>query len=193
MVKYPKGDFTPMGKYVIPQYTTGMEIKKVRQMLGMTQREFSDFLRCSKPTVERWEGSDKKITGPIVTLIDILKRDAEIPLKLGEPEKRLKLRLYYMRDDMVCTIIDVDETIRKVKIRNYTNNIMFRAFGRNTEPDFDAYEEFIRSRCFPESRDKMKLELKKLDIPFYDPILIIEKTEGRMADDDFWIRIERHA
>ena len=33
--------------------------------------------------------------------------------------------------------------------------------------------------------------LKDLGLPFYDPIMIIEKTEGRMAEDDFWIRIER--
>ena len=46
-------------------------------------------------------------------------------------------------------------------------------------------------RCFPETRDKMKLELKKLGIPFYDPMLIIEKTQGRMAEDEFSIRIER--
>ena len=37
----------------------------------------------------------------------------------------------------------------------------------------------------PESRDKMKLILKDLGLPFYDPIMIIEKTEGRMAEDDF--------
>jgi putative transcriptional regulator len=66
-----------------------------------------------------------------------------------------------------------------------------RAFGVNTEPNFEEYEEFIESRCFPRSRDKMKLELKRLDIPFYDPILIIEKTEGRMAEDEFWIKIDR--
>ncbi len=39
----------------------------------------------------------------------------------------------------------------------------------------------------------MKLILKDLDLPFYDPMLIIEKTEGRMAEDDFWIRIERES
>ena len=53
------------------------------------------------------------------------------------------------------------------------------------------YVEFLESRCFPESRDKIKLVLKDLDLPFYDPFLIIEKTEGKMAEDDFWIRIER--
>ena len=37
----------------------------------------------------------------------------------------------------------------------------------------------------------MKLVLEDFDLPFYDPFLIIEKTEGRMAEDNFWIRIER--
>lgn len=36
----------------------------------------------------------------------------------------------------------------------------------------------------------MKLILKDLNIPFYDPIMIIKKTEGRMAEDNFWIKIE---
>lgn len=59
------------------------------------------------------------------------------------------------------------------------------------DPFFILPESFIESRCFPRTRDKIKLELKRLGIPFYDPILIIEKTEGRMADDEFYIRIER--
>lgn len=50
---------------------------------------------------------------------------------------------------------------------------------------------FLESRCFPKSRDKMKLILKDLDLPFYDPLMIIQKTEGRMAEDHFWIQIER--
>ena len=91
----------------------------------------------------------------------------------------------------VCTLIGVNEQERKVKVKNYADKIMFRAFGIVENPDYDQYLEFLKSRCFPESRDKMKLILKDLELPFYDPILIIEKTEGRMAEDDFWIRIER--
>ena len=68
---------------------------------------------------------------------------------------------------------------------------MFRAFGVMEEPDYNQYIEFLESRCFPRTRDKMKLELKRLDLPFYDPLMIIEKTEGRMAEDDFWIKIEK--
>lgn len=68
---------------------------------------------------------------------------------------------------------------------------MFRAFGSNQKPDIEDYREFLESRCFPRTRDKMKLVLKDLGIPFYDPYLIIQKTEGRMTEDDFWIRIEK--
>ncbi len=180
-----------MKEYVIPASVEGSAIKEIRNQLGMTQKEFAAFVGCSKPTVERWESGNKPVTGPIVSLIEILKRDVDLPGKLQIPENKLKLRLYYMYKEMVCTIIDVDEPQRKVIIHNYIDKPIFRAFGKNTEPSFEEYEAFIESRCFPRSRDKIKLELKKLDIPFYDPIMIIEKTQGRMADDDFWIRIER--
>ena len=72
----------------------------------------------------------------------------------------------------------MNEPERKVKVKNYTDKIMFRAFGVVETPDYDQYLEFLESRCFPSSRDKMKLILK-------DPMMIIEKTEGRMAEDDF--------
>ena len=85
----------------------------------------------------------------------------------------------------------MNEPERKVKVKNYTDKIMFRAFGVVETPDYEQNLEFLESRCFPSSRDKMKLILKDLDLPFYDPMMIIEKTEGRMAEDDFWIRIER--
>lgn len=37
----------------------------------------------------------------------------------------------------------------------------------------------------------MKLILEDLDLPFYEPLMIIEKTQGRMAEDHFRIKIER--
>ena len=79
----------------------------------------------------------------------------------------------------------------RIETIDYVDNIMFKAFGSNKKPTYQDYLEFIESRCFPRDRDKMKLILKDLNLPFYDPIMIIEKTEGRMAEDDFWIRMER--
>jgi putative transcriptional regulator len=111
--------------------------------------------------------------------------------RVRTPKKEKPIRLWYMHKQMVCTIIDVDEMRKEVDIINFADNVMFRAFGQVETPDYAMYEEFLESRCFPQSRDKMKLILKDLDLPFYDPFMIIEKTEGRMAEDDFWIRIER--
>ena len=67
-----------MNKYVIAKCITGEEIKALRQTLNMTQREFAGFAGCSVPTVERWESGKKEITGPIVTLAELLKRDNEM-------------------------------------------------------------------------------------------------------------------
>lgn len=178
-------------RFIVPEFTTAQEIKRVRKMLGLTQREFASLIGCSKPTIERWETSEKKITGPIVLLLKMLERQPEYLEEIRVPTKKLSLRLWYMHRQNLCTLIDVDEMKHQVIIKNYTDNVLFRAFGNTEEPSFEQYKEFLESRCFPESRDKMKLVLKDLDLPFYDPFMIIEKTEGRMAEDDFWIRIER--
>lgn len=180
-----------MSKYITPDHIRSEDVKLIRDILGMTQREFADFTNVSKRTVERWESTEDEIAGPITVLVDMIVRNHDIPQKLTIPEKKYRMRLWFMYRRFVCTIIDVDELERKVEVYNFITNPIYRAFGVNTEPTFEEYEEFLKSRCFPETRDKIKLELKKLDIPFYDPIMIIEKTEGRMADDDFWIKIER--
>ena len=177
--------------FVTPSSIKADDVKLLRSKLNMTQREFALFCNVSKPTVERWEMSSKEITGPIALLAQIVMLHPEIAEDLSLPEKKYPLRLWYYHLDTVCTIIDVDTINQRVQIKNYTNNLIFRAFGRNEHPSFSDYEDFLRSRCFPEERDKIKLMLKELDIPFYDPLLIIEKTDGRMAEDDFWIRIDR--
>lgn len=176
--------------YVTPKSIHAADIKNLRNRLNMTQKEFASFCSVSKPTVERWEMSDKEITGPIALLGQIIMLHPEIAEDLALPDKKYPMRLWYYFNDMVCTIIDVDTINQKVLIKNYTDNLVLRAFGKNEHPTYDDYEEFLKTRCFPEERDKMKLMLKELDIPFYDPLMIIEKTNGRMAEDDFWIRIE---
>ncbi|MBP3754758.1 MAG: type II toxin-antitoxin system MqsA family antitoxin [Lachnospiraceae bacterium] len=178
-------------EYITPKYTTAEEIKRVRNSLDLTQKEFASFIGVSKPTVERWEAGAGQITGPVVFLIEILRRSPDLKKEFEIPDKETPVRLKYYYRDMLCTIIDVDESKQKIKIRNYTDNLIFRAFGRNEKPTFKDYEEFLESRCFPQGRDKMKLMLKQYDIPFYDPFLIIEKTGGRMEEDEFHIEIER--
>ena len=177
--------------FAMPNHLSGQDIRALRNKYNLTQNEFADLVNISKKTIERWEGEDKPITGPIVTLVKILKEYPQLQENFKIPPPEYPLRLWYMFRNEVSTIIDVDERERKIAVYNYTNNYVLRAFGREDKPTFEEYEDFLESRCFPKTRDKMKLMLEKLELPFYDPFMIIEKTEGRMAEDDCWIRIER--
>ena len=177
--------------YVIPDFVTAEEMKRIRKKLDITQKELAELIHCSKSTVERWETSEEPVTGPVAFTLKLLEKHPEYIDEIRVPQRVYPLRLWYMHKQDVCTLIEVDEVGQKVHIKNYAEHLMFRAFGVNETPDYKDYEEFLESRCFPRTRDKMKLILEDLELPFYDPFLIVEKTEGRMAEDDFWIRIER--
>lgn len=94
-----------------------------------------------------------------------------------------------MHRDQLCTTIDVDFKHEKIMIQNYTHKIPLRAFGVVEHPTWDDFEWFLESRCFPKTRDHAKDILKEMGLPFYDPLLIIEKTQGRMAGDEQWVLI----
>lgn len=177
--------------YAIPDHLEGKDIKTIRKKLNLTQAEFAQLGNVSVKTIERWERGEKPVTGPVVTLVKVLREYPHIQEELKIPKRTCRMRLWYMYGNEVCTLIDVDERERRVEVYNYTRDYTFRAFGKKEKPTFEEYEEFLESRCFPRSRDKMKLILKDLDLPFYEPLMIIEKTEGRMAEDNFWIKIER--
>ena len=177
--------------YAIPEYVLAKDIKRIRENLKMSQKEFACFIGISRRTIERWEVSTDKITGPIVFLLNMIENNPNYVESLIIPEKKYPIRMFYMKNQMICTLIDVDIMEQKVSIKNFTNNLIYRAFGKNENPTYGEFEDFLKSRCFPETRDKLKLVLEDLNLPFYDPFLIVEKTEGRMAEDDFWIKIER--
>lgn len=179
--------------YIFNDSVDSLEVKSIRKKLRMTQQVFADFVGVSVKTVASWEISKKPITGPIVPLIRILNDHIQFAEDYHLPAKTTPLRLWYMLKNSVCTIIDVNEKNQTVKIVNYTQNKLFRAFGINDKPSFKDYEEFLKSRCFLETHDELNSMLNDLGVPVYDPLLIIEKTAGRMADDDFWIKVERES
>ena len=137
-----------MKEFAVNDCVTAEEIKNVRKSLGLTQKEFARLIGSSKPTVERWEREQGTIKGPIVLLIKMLCQYPDYVEKLEIPEKSLPVRMWYMYKNTKCTLIDVDETKQLVRIKNYTDNVMFMAFGNNTNPDIEDYREFLKSRCF---------------------------------------------
>lgn len=96
----------------------------------------------------------------------------------------------YKHAGVVTTRIEVNYPTNTVKIKNYTDNPLFRAFGVNENPTVDDFENFLEDRCFPRNRDKMKMHLRELGIQSYDPYQIVLKTSGRLHGDDMSLELE---
>lgn len=99
------------------------------------------------------------------------------------------MRMDFMCEDECCTEILIDFREQKIAIQNETDNLLHRAFGIKAKPTWEDFEEFLESRCFPRTREGISLILEDLELDFYDPLSIVEKTQGRMAEDAQWIKI----
>ena len=55
---------------------------------------------------------------------------------------------------------------------------MMLPFGVNTNPTIKDLEDFINSRCIPETRFDLKQMLKFFDIPAYDPWDTVKRNHG---------------
>lgn len=176
--------------YALSESLSKEDIRRFRKTNSLSRKELSILLGVSVRTIEKWETSEEGVSGPLVFLLTLLNSRPELIDKYRLPEKRYPLRLYYMSGNMISTVIDVDMMNRKVSFKNYTDKLILRAFGNREEVTYEEYEEFLESRCFPKTRDKLKIELEVLGLRSYDPFSIIRKTQGRMAEDDCYLLIE---
>ena len=110
-------------------------------------------------------------------------------IRRWERHPSVQMQLEYMYKDRVCTVIDVDWKNQTVYVENRTNQLPLTAFGVNKTPGWEEFREFLEDRCVPGTRFHLKELLRDMGVDFYDPMLIIEETKGRMAEDDQWIRI----
>ena len=99
------------------------------------------------------------------------------------------MRMDFMCEDELCTTILIDFQRHRIAVQNETEDIIHRAFGIKAKPTWEDFEEFLESRCFPRTRDHLRLVLEDVGVDSYDPLAIVEKTKGRMAEDLQWIKI----
>ncbi len=102
---------------------------------------------------------------------------------------KLKLIKFYNKKK-ICTKICADFTDETIAVKNYTDNVVKTAFGRNELPSWQDFLSFLDERCVPESRSGIREYLEAIGVDAYDPIKIIEKTQGKMAEDEQWIELE---
>ncbi len=126
---------------------------------------------------------EKIIILPCLTLSEFLIKKQNVGHKL--------LLLNFFDNDVLCTKICADFTDKTIVAENFTDNIVKTAFGKNISPVWDDFETFLRERCVPESRSGIREYLEAIGVEGYDPLKIIEKTQGRMAEDNQWIKVEK--
>ena len=126
--------------------------------------------------------------GSTITIARRLSVDEFISTK-GELGHAL-MKLSYFDGEELCTTIIADNMERVLCIENHTDRVIKTAFGNNAAPTWEDLQHFLEERCIPRARAGLREYLETIGVEEYDPIEIIKKTEGRMAEDEQWIRIE---
>lgn len=107
-------------------------------------------------------------------------------LSLGHDVRCLR----FFDSSELCSIIYADFTEQKVMVENQAVQPVKTAFGRNLLPTWDDFNHFLQERCIPRERAGLREYLEAIGIDEYDPLRIIQKTAGKMAEDQQWLEIE---
>lgn len=100
------------------------------------------------------------------------------------------LLLSYYDGDTLCSQIAADDTNQTLCVKDFVTDCLKTAFGNNQLPTWEDYLNFLEDRCIPRTRAGLREYLEALGLDEYDPLKIIQKTSGRMAEDDQWIHLE---
>lgn len=92
--------------------------------------------------------------------------------------------------DALCSAIYADFTAQTLVVENQAVPTVKTAFGNNLLPSWENFQRFLEERCIPRQRAGLREYLEALGLDEYDPLAIIEKTGGRMAEDQQWLAIE---
>ena len=131
---------------------------------------------------------EMKFDGTSITITKKLAMQAFVDR--AKKRGRKILVLSYYDDKTLCTKIAANYDEKTVCIENYVTNVLRTAFGNNQEPTWEDYLLFLEERCIPKSRAGLRDYLDAIGVDAFDPLEIIKKTSGRMAEDQQWIQVE---
>ena len=111
-------------------------------------------------------------------------------LKEKSDEGHALLLLSYFNGETLCSKIAADTVDQTLCVENYSSEVVKTAFGNNLLPTWDDFQDFLEERCIPRDRAGVREYLEVLGLDAYDPLQIIKKTSGRMAEDQQWLKVE---
>ena len=89
----------------------------------------------------------------------------------------------------LCTTIQADFTAETVSAENHVADPVKTAFGNNPRPSWADFQAFLEERCVSRQRAGLREYLEAIGVVEYDPLQIIRKTQGRMAEDQQWLEV----
>ncbi len=98
--------------------------------------------------------------------------------------------LRFYDKDTLCSVIYADFTEQRIVVENQEVPLVKTAFGNTPLPTWGDFQRFLEDRCIPRQRAGIQKYLQALGLEEYAPLAIIEKTGGRMAEDQQWLSIE---
>lgn len=171
---------------ILKAYHKGHSVSELAREYGVSRQTMSFYIHDVGAEVETTVPDE---IGMLVRSLSYWKKNNQYFELTNQELLDYALRLDYMLDETVLSTILVDYKHERVLVKNFTDHPMKRAFGVKKNPTWEDYLLFLEDRCVPKSRDYMKLILRDYNLDFFDPLLIIRKTGGHMAEDRRYLRI----
>ena len=131
---------------------------------------------------------DISFDGERIMISPHLSMDEFLEKKESLGHKLVKFEFY--DGEILCTKIIADFTDEILSVENTTEHIVKTAFGKNEVPTWEDFQNFLEERCVPQSRSGIREYLETIGVESYEPLEIIKKTNGRMAEDNQWLKWE---
>ena len=160
------------------------ETAEKRKRLKISQRELAE--RCGLPqsTVGRIEAGivspSLRVLQKIVGVLGM-----QIALQNHTSDRWEGLEMLCFWNDELVAYLTVNNN--KAKIQRFTEHPVKQIF-RDDEMDVFKLANILETRCWQRDCRNIDNYLKKLEIPYYDPLAIVKKTHGVSYNDFLWFR-----
>ena len=159
--------------------TAGKDSKTYKVSLP---NKWVDELGLADSKIEIAFDGERIIISPRLSADEFLEKKRTLGHKL--------MRLEFYDGETLCTEVIADFTDKTLSAENKTEHMVKTAFGKNEVPVWADLLRFLEERCVPKSRSGIREYLETIGVDEYDPLEIIKKTKGRMAEDAQWIKLE---
>lgn len=161
-------------------------ISQKRKSLRISQRDLAKKCNIPQSTVGRIEAG---IVTPSLPTLQKLAKELGMEVNLT-PQSRYPNRweglemLCFWNDELVAFLTVKNN---RAKVQRFTDHPVKQIF-RDDEIDVFRLANILETRCWQRDCRNIDNYLKKLGIPYYDPLAIVKKTHGVSYNDFLWFR-----